>query len=75
MLQIHKQNKTNKNRKEVVAKQGSYLIGCSLKVCVLSRVKLFATPQTVVCQAPLSMEFSRQEYLEWVIISFSRGSS
>ena len=25
--------------------------------------------------APLSMEFSRQEYWEWVAISFSRGSS
>ena len=32
---------------------------------VLSRfssVRLFATPWTVVCQAPLSMGFSRQEY-------------
>ena len=28
----------------------------------LSRVGLFATPWTVVYQAPLSMEFSRQEY-------------
>ena len=28
----------------------------------LSRVRLFATPWTVACQAPLSMEFSRQEY-------------
>ena len=28
----------------------------------LSRVWLFATPWTVVCQAPLSMGFSRQEY-------------
>ena len=28
----------------------------------LSRVPLFATPWTVACQAPLSMEFSRQEY-------------
>ena len=28
----------------------------------LSRVQLFATPQTVDHQAPLSMEFSRQEY-------------
>ena len=28
----------------------------------LSRVWLFATPWTVACQAPLSMEFSRQEY-------------
>ena len=29
---------------------------------VLSRVQLFATPQTVAHQAPLSMEFPRQEY-------------
>ena len=28
----------------------------------LSRVWLFAAPWTVACQAPLSMEFSRQEY-------------
>ena len=34
------------------------------------------TPWTVVCQAPLSIGFSRQEYWsEWVAISFSRGSS
>ena len=34
-------------------------------VCVLSpisHVRLFATLQTVSCQAPLLMEFSRQEY-------------
>ena len=29
---------------------------------LLSHVQLFATPQTVACQAPLSMGFSRQEY-------------
>ena len=29
---------------------------------VLSYVELFAIPWTVACQAPLSMEFSRQEY-------------
>ena len=29
---------------------------------VLSRVQLFVTPWTVACQAPPSMEFSRQEY-------------
>ena len=29
---------------------------------MLSRVRLFATPWTVACQAPPSMEFSRQEY-------------
>ena len=28
----------------------------------LSRVRLFATPWTIAHQAPLSMEFSRQEY-------------
>ena len=33
-------------------------------MCVksLSRVRLFATPQTVACQASLSTEFSRKEY-------------
>ena len=34
----------------------------SVKVKSLSRVRLFATPWTVACQAPLSMGFSRQEY-------------
>ena len=29
---------------------------------VLSRIQLFVTPWTVVHQAPLSMEFSTQEY-------------
>ena len=29
---------------------------------MLSRVRLFATPWTVAYKAPLSMEFSRQEY-------------
>ena len=28
----------------------------------LSHVRLFVTPWTVTCQAPLSIEFSRQEY-------------
>ena len=32
-------------------------------VQLLSRVQLFDTPWTVACQAPLSMGFSRQEYL------------
>ena len=27
-----------------------------------SYVQLFVAPWTIVCQAPLSMEFSRQEY-------------
>ena len=32
------------------------------KVLVSQSCLLFATPWTVACQAPLSMEFSRQEY-------------
>ena len=36
---------------------------------------LFATPWTVVPQALLSKEFSRQRTLQWVAISSSRGSS
>ena len=34
----------------------------------LSRVRLFVTPWTVVYKAPLSMEFSRQEY--WSVLPF-----
>ena len=33
-----------------------------MKVKLLSRVRLFATPWTGAYQAPWSMEFSRQEY-------------
>ena len=32
------------------------------KCARLSRVRLFAPPWTVACQAPLSTDFSRQEY-------------
>ena len=35
----------------------------------------FATPGTVVRQAPLSMGILQARILEWVAISFSRGSS
>ena len=37
-------------------------------VCALSRVQLFVAPWAVAHQAPLSMEFSRQEY--WSGLSF-----
>ena len=42
----------------------------------LSRVRLFATPWTVAYQAPVSMEFSRQEYwsgLPFLLQSLGRG--
>ena len=46
-----------------------------VKVKSLSRIRLFVTSGTAAYQAPQSMEFSRQELLEWVAISFSTGSS
>ena len=41
-----------------------WVVGVGVSVCVLvTSVKSdSATPWTVACQAPLSMEFSRQEY-------------
>ena len=47
-------------------------------VCMLnhfSRVWLFVTPWTIVCQASLSMGFSRQEYWSGFAIPSSRESS
>ena len=48
-------------------------------VCVrfqlLSHVLLSATPQAVACQVLLSKEFFQARILEWVAISYSRGSS
>ena len=43
----------------------------AMHVCMLSgfsHVQLFVTPQTVACQAPLSMGFSRQE--NWSVLPF-----
>ena len=40
---------------------------------VLSHV--YVTPWTIACQAPLSMGILQAYILEWVAISFSRGSS
>ena len=37
---------------------------------VLSHVQLFTTPRTVAHQAPLSMEFSRQEYWSGLLFPF-----
>ena len=45
-------------------------------MCVLSHfshVWLFETPWTVDCQAPLSMEFSRQEYWNGLPLSTPKG--
>ena len=39
---------------------------------VIQSCQIFATPWTVACQAPLSLEFSRQEY--WRIYFLFEGS-
>ena len=43
-----------------------------LRACVLSHVQLFATLWTVAYQAPLTMEFSREEYeVKWALESIT----
>ena len=42
---------------------------------MLSQVQLFVIPWAVACQAPLFMGILQARILEWVAISFSRGSS
>ena len=41
----------------------------------LSRVRLFVTPWTVACQALSVLGIFQATILEWVAITFSRGSS
>ena len=45
------------------------------RVCTFSCAQYFVTPWTVACQAPLSMGILQARILEWVAITFSRGSS
>ena len=52
-----------------------WIIRVTWWVHVLSHVRLFVTPWTVAPLAALSMEFLQAIILEWVAISFSRGSS
>ena len=49
-------------KEQFLVDQGMF--GPCVRAQLLSRVWLFAPPWTVARQAPLSMEFSRQEYLE-----------
>ena len=57
-----------------ICKPSHFAVQC---VCVhiLSCVGLFAAPWTVGHQAPLPMEFSRQELLEWVAAGSQHGES
>ena len=46
----------------IVNKRVQNAVKVKVKVKSLSHVRLFATPWTIACQAPLSMGFSRPEY-------------
>ena len=52
-----------------------YIVHAFVHAPLLSHAWLFATPWTVACQASLSMEFFQARIVEWVTVSFSRGSS
>ena len=56
------------NRWLVVWSRVGFQVHVSVCDCLLSPVWLFVTPWTIVCQASLSMEFSRQEY--WSGLAF-----
>ena len=63
-LEFHCSSHWTHRQKCWCGRSGSYLAcGCAgVFANLLSRVQLFATLWTVAHQAPLSMEFSRQEY-------------
>ena len=54
---------------------GSLIFGSSEEVKLLSRVQLFATPWTVARSGSSVHGVLQATILEWVAISFSRGSS
>ena len=64
------------NEDNSVGDGSSYCVLCTYAMlCLLSHVGLFGTPWTVAHQAPLSMGILQARILEWVAISYSRGSS
>ena len=53
-----------------------YVLDIYLYVCLVAQsCPILATPETVTCQAPLSMGLIQTRILEWVALSFSRVSS
>ena len=74
-MAITKKTRNNKCWQEH-GEKGALMFCWYVSVCVcslLSRIQLFATPQTVTRKVPLFMEFQARK-LEWVVIPFSRGS-
>ena len=56
----------------MIGKFSANELGESVSCC---RICLVATPWTVARQAPLSIRILQARILEWIVISFSRGSS
>ena len=56
--QLHRNSSMNTKYRQ----RPAYSVSLNLKMKLLSRVRLFATPWTVAHQARPSVEFSRQEY-------------
>ena len=52
----------NRSLKQTLPTHAKWVTSDSVRSCVLSRVWLFMAPWSISHQAPLSMEFSRQEY-------------
>ena len=61
-------SKGKQNKKNSVIQKRLKARRKRVKVKSLRRVRLFATPWTAACQAPLSMGFSRLEY--WSALPF-----
>ena len=57
----------------IISLHCKYKLLCLFSYQVVSNS--FVTPYTVACQAPLLCGISQARILEWVAISFSRGSS
>ena len=65
----------NKQRRETPSLGNSFqFLCCACCAQSLSCVRLFATPQTVARQAPLSIGILQARILEWIAIPFSRRS-
>ena len=63
-IHIQRQRRSHKKTESRLQPQNNqvpYPPDACLPACMLIHVRLFATPWTVAHQAPLSMEFSRQE--------------
>ena len=59
----------------LLAAADPFIIQCVLCAWSLCSVRLFVTPWTGTCQAPLSIQIPQARILEWVAMPSSRGSS